>query len=112
MSLREKIKNVINRIKSGFDWFVGYHPEQEVDPSTDMKSVILAGVNSGEITKEEAVEMMQAYEGTKNKANKLKMRTDDSNEITSGYVDRRETPKANKVKEEKESRDEGRGLDD
>ncbi len=112
MSLRDRIKNIIEKVKKGLDWFVGYHTEQEVDSTLDMKSVILAGVNSWELTKEQAVEMMQAYEGTKTKASKLKERIDVSNEVTSGYVDKAETPRTDHSKETRESRDDGRSLDD
>ena len=77
------IKEFIDKIKSGISWFAGYHQEQEViSTSTDsLKETLKEAVKKGEMTKQEAIEILQSANNISKSADKLVEKTNSSVEL-------------------------------
>ena len=97
------IKEIINKIKSGMDWFFGNHEEQEVyyddNYKEELKNAIASSVADGNMTKAEAEEAIKSLSNAENSGKQLSKKIDDSVVILDGDkegIEKVSTPKAEK----------------
>ena len=114
------IKDIINRIKSGMDWFFGNHEEQEVyyddNNKEELKNAIASSVADGNMTKAEAEEAIKSLSNVENSGKQLSKKIDESVVILEGDIDgpveKVRTPKATSGGGSNPSRDEKPDRDD